>query len=203
MPSTSKPRSHYARGHQRRAEVVAATIEVIERQGIEGVTHRSVAAAAGVPLSTTSYFFDSLDHLIGEAVTKIAEDVVAGADALIVQLRDAEGGSRREVVERLIELMSVQRPGPLVAQFEAYLATTRRPELRAAVQRIVGVYEDTAVAVFEALEVDEPRLAARQLVALLDGLALLSVAAPRPDDTEVRRDALRRLAAVHLGPDWE
>jgi hypothetical protein len=40
-------------------------------------------------------------------------------------------------------------------------------------------------------------------VALLDGLALLSVAAPRPDDTEVRRDALRRLAAVHLGPDWE
>ena len=156
MPSTSKPRSHYARGHQRRAEVVAATVEVIERQGIEGVTHRSVAAAAGVPLSTTSYFFDSLDHLIGEAVTKIAEDVVAGADALIVQLRDAEGGSRREVVER-----------------------------------------------FEALEFDEPRLAARQLVALLDGLALLSVAAPRPDDTEVRRDALRRLAAVHLGPDWE
>lgn len=201
MPPKPKPRSHYARGHQRRADLVAATIEVIERQGVEGVTHRSVAAAAGVPLSTTSYFFDSLDHLVGEAVTKVAEDVVAGAAALIAELESAEGASRRAVVDRLIDLMSTQRTGSLVAQFEAYLAATRRPELREPVERIVTVYEDTATTVFEALDVDRPRVAARQLVALLDGLALLSIAHPRPDDAEVRREALRGLAALHLGPD--
>ncbi len=202
MTARSTPRSHYARGHQRRADVIAATVEVIEQQGIEGVTHRSVAAAAGVPLSTTSYFFESLDHLIGEAVTKIAEDVVAATAPLIADLESAGGASRQSIVDRLIEVMSDQRPGPLIAQFEAYLATSRRPELREPVERIVTVYEDTAAAVFEALRVDEPRLAARQLVALLDGLALLSIAAPRPDDAVVRREALRRWAALHLGTDW-
>ncbi|MGL1576700.1 TetR/AcrR family transcriptional regulator, partial [Vibrio parahaemolyticus] len=44
------------------------TLEIIAEKGISAVTHRSVAAAAGVPHSSTTYFFASLDDMIGEAV---------------------------------------------------------------------------------------------------------------------------------------
>ena len=36
--------------------------------GAGAVTHRAVAARAGVPLSTTSYFFSSIDELVTEAL---------------------------------------------------------------------------------------------------------------------------------------
>ena len=38
------------------------------RTGRSGLTHRAVATRAGLPLSTTSYFFDSLDDLLLEAL---------------------------------------------------------------------------------------------------------------------------------------
>jgi DNA-binding transcriptional regulator YbjK len=43
------------RGERRRAELLDAAIGLIGAQGLDAVTHRAVAAAAGVPAATPRY----------------------------------------------------------------------------------------------------------------------------------------------------
>jgi DNA-binding transcriptional regulator YbjK len=58
-----------AQGNDRRQLIIDATLEMIGERGVRGTSHRRVAKAAGVPLSTTSYYFGTLDNLLEEAFT--------------------------------------------------------------------------------------------------------------------------------------
>ena len=53
-----------ARGQERRDEIARAVIDVVAEHGVRGLTHRKVAEAAGVPLGSTTYHFETLDDLI-------------------------------------------------------------------------------------------------------------------------------------------
>ena len=74
-----RPATHRASGQARRAALLEAAVEVIAEQGVAGATHRAVAARAGMPTSTTSYFFSSLDELMAQIASDIlcAERVFA------------------------------------------------------------------------------------------------------------------------------
>ncbi|MEU1168581.1 TetR family transcriptional regulator [Streptomyces sp. NPDC005921] len=194
-----RPQTHYARGQARRERLLDATAELIASRGLEGVTHRAVAAAAGLPASTTSYFFASMDELIGAAVTRIAEGVLEATRDLVADAPTADGAAPApDYVDQLIDVLIASKETLIRAQFEAYLATSRRPELVEPVQRIVQALEDAAESMFVALGAPDARLAGRELVAMVDGFALQRLAHPRPDDRAVLRDALRRLIAAHL-----
>ncbi|GAA3383747.1 TetR/AcrR family transcriptional regulator [Cryptosporangium minutisporangium] len=185
----------------RKARVLDAAVEVIADHGLEGVTHRAIAKAADVPLSTTSYFFSSLDELIGAAVTRIADGILQAAESLVADastLRRADA-SIDDYVDRLVDVVTAPPGRQLLVQFEAYLGTTRRPDLIEPVQRIVDAYERAAATVLHSLGASEPEKAARHLVAVLDGFALQRIAHPRPDDREMLRDAVRLVARGHLG----
>src|SRR4051795_5035369 len=52
----------------RRDALLAAAVEVVGEHGLAGATHRAVTEAAGVPLATASYYFDSIGELIAEAL---------------------------------------------------------------------------------------------------------------------------------------
>jgi DNA-binding transcriptional regulator YbjK len=54
-----------------------AAVAVVAERGVGGATHRAIAARAGVPLSTTSYFFASLDELIVAALRAFATTSIA------------------------------------------------------------------------------------------------------------------------------
>ncbi|MEU6254377.1 TetR family transcriptional regulator [Streptomyces sp. NPDC047043] len=206
-----RPQSHYARGQARREKLLDATAEVIATRGLEGTTHRAVAAAAGLPPSTTSYFFASMDELIGAAVTRIADGILEATQDLMADVPTAEaaGGDLRtadgdtlamEYVDRLSDILIASKETLIRAQFEAYLATSRRPELAEPVQRIVQALEEAAESMFVALGAVDARRAGRELVAMIDGFALQRLAHSRPDDRDVLRGALRRLTAAHLRP---
>lgn len=196
----TRPQTHYNRGEVRKALVLDAAVEVIAEHGIEGVTHRAIAKAADVPLSTTSYFFTSLDDLIGAAVTRIADGVLQAAESLVADASDLRGSvaSVDEYVDRLVDIVTEPRESQILVQFEAYLGTTRRPDLVAPVKRIVGAYERTAETVLASLGAADPPRAARHLVAVLDGFALQRIAHPRPDDHDLLREAVRHVAEIHL-----
>jgi len=180
--------------------VLDAAVEVIADHGLEGVTHRAVARAAEVPLSTTSYFFGSLDELVGAAVTRIADGVLADVDSL---LTDAAGmaatSSIDGYIDRFVDIITAPRARQILVQFEAYLGSTRRVELVEPVQRIVQAYESAATTVLGALGATDPERAGRHLVAVLDGFAINRLAHPRPDDHELLREAVQLVAAAHLG----
>src|SRR5213592_3361210 len=74
----------------RRARIAQAAIEVVAQRGIDGLTHRAVAAAAGVPLGSTTYHFATLDDLLEVALREAAERNVR-------QLREWEQGLGQDV----------------------------------------------------------------------------------------------------------
>jgi len=58
---------------ERRERLVAAAIEVMEKHGVAALSHRRMAAAAGVPLATTTYYFSSLEDIMCAALEEIIE----------------------------------------------------------------------------------------------------------------------------------
>src|SRR3954451_18472901 len=61
----------------RRERIAEAAIAVVAERGVEGVTHRAVAAAAGVPLGSTTYHFATLDDLLVVALRTAADHNVS------------------------------------------------------------------------------------------------------------------------------
>lgn len=116
-----------ARRHDpgRRQRIIDAAIRVVGRDGIAGLSHRSVAAEADVPLGSTTYHFATLEELLvaalrqaGEGFSGVPAELVpdhGGPDALAAQLARALGdwlGGERTGVE---------------LEYELYLAALRRP----------------------------------------------------------------------------
>lgn len=60
-----------ARGVQRRAQIVEAAAAYAMEHGISALSHRQAAAAANVPLGSTTYYFASLDELRAAAVERL------------------------------------------------------------------------------------------------------------------------------------
>lgn len=198
---TIKPVTHRARGRARRDAVLEAAVEVIAERGLEGVTHRSVAERAAVPLSTTSYFFASLDELVAAAIGRIAAGVVADVERLI---RDAaDGGIDRDgFADRLVALLAGGNARDVIVQFEAYLACERRPELHEPVRQIMLSYEKVTRTALRAVGIADPAPIARQFVAVIDGFALHRIAWPRDGaDRAAPAAVLRRLLDSYLRED--
>jgi len=58
---------------QRRQAILDAAMAIIVRDGVRAVRHRAVAAAAGVPLSATTYYFKDIDDLITDTFAQFVE----------------------------------------------------------------------------------------------------------------------------------
>ena len=58
---------------ERRNAILNAALTVMVRDGIREVRHRSVAKEAGVPLSATTYYFDTIECLIHDAFVHFTE----------------------------------------------------------------------------------------------------------------------------------
>lgn len=170
--TTSRPMR--ARGRARRELLLDATIAIIAEGGIAAVTHRAVAAAAGVPHSSTTYFFDSLDDMIGEAV---AHAMAAELERL-EQFRSvlvSGANSPGAAIDEFVEIVRSQSQDHTVAQFEIYLFASRHPALRVHVEKILDETRALAAAVLHTNGVTDPHAAAA-VVALIDGFALHRIA---------------------------
>ncbi|MDF2561434.1 MAG: TetR family transcriptional regulator [Microbacterium sp.] len=84
----------------RRREIVTAAAELIVEVGAEAVTHRKVAARAGVPLGATTQYFDTLDDLRSAAFRALADEVDARLDG--VRQTIAERGVTPDVIAALV-----------------------------------------------------------------------------------------------------
>ncbi|MEV7982363.1 TetR family transcriptional regulator [Streptomyces sp. NPDC086519] len=180
------------RGRARRQLLLDAALQVISEKGIAGVTHRAVAAAAGVPPSSATYFFDSLDHLIAEAVRSAMDQELEHLKQLqdIVSQSDAPGSL---IIDQFIEYFRVIPPEHTVAQFEMYLFASRRPELQEEVAVIIRATKEVAAAALRIRGITDGNASAA-IVALIDGFALHRVAVPAPEQLVSLHRALRALA---------
>jgi DNA-binding transcriptional regulator YbjK len=166
-----------ARGEARRTAILDAALRLVARGGPRAVTHRAVAAEAGVPLAATTYYFASRDDIIGQALLLGAErDVARLADRPITVLLDEDLDADRDL---------------LVASYEVWLEAARNPALHPIARRTTAAY----VAAARRLVADETD--ARLLTAAIEGLMLeVLVGGMEPDEA---RAALQRLVEALTG----
>ncbi|MBM7770858.1 DNA-binding transcriptional regulator YbjK [Actinokineospora baliensis] len=126
------------RGERRRREIVGATLRVIERDGVAGVSHRSVAREADVPPASITYHFPALDDLLVATLVSAAEELAARTGEVIESSRIKGSGPAGAVAAMLADALGPSR-GRTVALHELYLLAARRPVLRPAARLWIDV----------------------------------------------------------------
>lgn len=176
MEAVRRPKQ--ARGEERRERILRATLDAIGQTGVEGVTHRAIAARAGVPLGSLAYYFPAKDDLLREALVLFVDEEVARLEALGAQLAAARLAPR-EIAEAFAAELEGNDP---VAQFELYLEASRTPALRPVAAACLDAYRRCAEMALRAAGAPAPERSAALFVALVDGLSLQRHAAPGQTD---------------------
>lgn len=168
-------------------------MEIVAERGVGGATHRSIAERAGVPPSTTTYFFASIDELILEALRHFTEQRVLQLNELSAVLTERHS-SPAETALLFAEILCAAPRQHEVAQFEAYLDASRRDsEDRHAVASILEAFEGVAVSALRANGTPNPELVAPIFVSLADGYGLRRCALGGDLDPKPLADAFHRL----------
>ncbi|MFI1527343.1 TetR/AcrR family transcriptional regulator [Streptomyces griseus] len=185
----------------RRERIVDAALRVIAADGLAGLSHRTVAAEADVPLGSTTYHFGSLDELLVAALRRYNDNFVRelrGSQALAgpggvsgptgPAGPDGPAGPAglAEELTRLLGRWFAGERGAIELEYELYLAALRRPVLRP----VAAEWTEEAV---ELLSRRTDRETARALVALMDGVCLQVLLTGGAFDAPRTREMLGRI----------
>lgn len=169
---------------ERRARIVDGALAVVGEHGVEGLTHRRIAAAADVPLAATTYYFDSLEDLLGAAMEHLVDRDLAELTTIFDAL-PMSASLVEPLADLLVDSTGTLRSGTLVVT-ELYTAAIRRPRLRE-----VALQWETAWAALL-----EPRIGpdrARVTAAGLGGLIQYALLRDEPITREQARAWVRLL----------
>ena len=92
----------------RRRAILAAAAEVIVEKGAAALTHRAVAARAGVPLGSTTQYFTSIDALREAALEQLSDEIDRELEGMETHLRDLINNPER-AVDDLVEYFNDKR----------------------------------------------------------------------------------------------
>lgn len=166
----------------RKRAIVAAAADLIIDLGLNGVTHRKVAAKAGVPLGSTTQYFATLDDLLAEALATLAEAMEAEMATLVDDLQTSTDRPRTIARELAAYLSDKDR---VRAETAFYVANLENPKLAAlTTQWYDGLVEHLSKYV-------DPT-AARAVATYSDGVVLQALRGTAPNEDEMTA-AIRRL----------
>ena len=184
------------------AALVDALIAVVVREGLDAVSIRTVAREAGVSIGTVQYYFATKDDLLLAAYGHVIDEVVARARAIAA----ADPTPAEYIRALLFELLPLddRRRTTLQVAIAFTARSTHSPRLaelysdgyRALTEAIAGALRRAATS-GQADAGPDPVRAARQAVALADGLGWHLLCAPEAltaDDAIAALDA--HLAAL-------
>jgi DNA-binding transcriptional regulator YbjK len=181
---------------ERRGAILAATVEILTSEGLAAVTHRAVARRADVPLAATTYYFDSKDELIGEALSILIEDEIERLSARARELGD-EIRSPSAAASAVAEVLfpDTEAVGGLLAKLELYLEAARRPGLYDAAAHWQRAFTELARNSLRAAGVADPERWAPFFIAAADGILLHALSEGVDGDRDVARmrDQLEQL----------
>jgi DNA-binding transcriptional regulator YbjK len=185
----------------RREQILDATLRVIGRDGREAVTHRAVAEEAGVPLGSTTYYFDSRDDLLGQALEHVARNEIERHRMLGEELRKAK--TPRALADLLVNelIFEAEDRVAYIAEYELWLEAGRRADLREAATAWCDAVQLAVAGAMERLGSTDAAADASLVVAAIDGLGERALG--REEDAAQAiaefRPQLRRLVERLLG----
>ncbi|MGQ0623667.1 MAG: TetR/AcrR family transcriptional regulator [Sporichthyaceae bacterium] len=186
------PRAATGRARPRRDALLDAAVRVVGSHGLAGTTHRSVTEAAGVPLATASYYFDSIGELIVEALgafvrRRTAELTTFNPQPLTGVLTPADIAAGYAAA--IVELDTARR----MAFYEVLINAPRSDELAGPIREALAAYRKASQAGLRAVGAPATDRQARAFVALALGMGLLHEVDPEGDDGAQLADAIRDL----------
>jgi TetR/AcrR family transcriptional regulator, regulator of biofilm formation and stress response len=193
MPART-PNGTRPRGKARRDALLDAVLRVVAEAGVDAVTHRRVAEVARLPLASTTYWFDSKEHLLTAALERAAERDIERLRAFLGEAPELAPDPLGLAVGAIldpIEDSGQTRRGWLLATYALVLEAARQPTLRDVTTRWTNAYLDALTPLLAAAASREPRSDAELLLAAADGLLLDQLATGDASDLA---PALRRLA---------
>lgn len=164
----------------RRLEIVTAAAELIIEIGVDALTHRKVAARAGVPLGATTQYFATLDDLREAAIGALAAEIETRIDetrrAVVVE-GVTPAGLAKLVHQGLTDARAIQADRAVVT------AAVHDPRVRAFARQ----WSDEVVGFIAPVHgLDRARAAA----VFIDGVLWHAQIHDEPLDEELIRDAL-------------
>ena len=187
------------KGERRRQALIEAAAALLVDGGFDALRHRAVAERAGLPLASTTYYFDSLDELVTAALEHHGRAELAWGRAA---LDSFDGGPTDP--ELLVELVLDLLLGPhvpdrdaeaVLLRYERLVATGRRPYLRPLMLELGVELRALLAETFARASgpVDAGRL--EQLIALVDGAVVNALIEVNPDPRASARRMLREFLA--------
>jgi AcrR family transcriptional regulator len=174
-----------ARGEGRVA-LLQAAIRIGARQGLRGLTIRSVAAEAGVSHGLVRHHFGSRERLVAEALEH--------AGRISLGTGDLEPGTGRpEDFSVDLQRMVASDPELQAFQFELAMEARRRPELQPTITALYEEYRAATRREIARMGLPEDPDLAYAVFALLDGLVLQQVMFGNAEPTEGALGWIRRM----------
>lgn len=198
-PPMPNPRARVSqeRSRARREQLLEAALELFAEGGARAVTHRAVAARAGLPSATPGYYFGTVEELLRAALSHHVQTWVRDMRALAavpleeqMHLDDA-----RDLVSFAF---AVRTPSMVRMQLATFLAASADPLLQPLAAEALEAVEELATTMLASVGLAEATGTAAALVQLMIGAAATRLAGLHDDErvADVLFDAVRRLVAT-------
>ena len=166
---------------ERERPLMEATLRIIGRTGLDGVTHRAVATEAGMSVGAVTHHFETRDVLVDAALRFALTREMNRLRALALSLQskafDAESWVEALVNWYARELQTGTETH--IACYEAFLAAARGARHRPVVIEWFETWRQSAELALRAAGSSNPRRHADLFVSALIGILLQQLAAPR------------------------
>jgi TetR/AcrR family transcriptional regulator, regulator of biofilm formation and stress response len=190
----STPNGVRPRGIARREALLDAVLRIVAEAGVDAVTHRRVAEVAGLPLASTTYWFESKEHLLTAALERAADRDIERLRAFLGEAPERAPDPLGLAVDAVIDPTDhagQTSRGWLLATYALLLEAARRPALREVTKRWTDAYLEALPPLLAAAGSRHPRADAQILLAAADGLIVDQLASGDSSDLGPR---LHRLA---------
>jgi DNA-binding transcriptional regulator YbjK len=180
-----------------RERILLATLAIVGEVGVDGVTHRAVAARAGVSPGSTTHHFSGRTDLLREAFRlylRRADLLIAALDEELRSVHDP----RQRVLTLIESLVGVElhQPEVMRAEYHLYLFAATDPTLAADVRVWESHLVATLAVPLERAGAPRPLQAARTVVNLVRGFELERLVDPRLEASDLRSRLDLVLASV-------
>ncbi len=181
----SRTQTTAPRGEERKIHILNATLRLISCGGVDSVTHRRVAEAAGVPLGSTTYHFASREHLLQEAF----EYYLQAWTTVQLEAMSEPIETVSAFVDCLVEITKreFEDEGMLLTEYELTLFAARNPKIAAALHNWDEFLLESMANTMKSLGASKPKDAARTILNLIRGYELDSLSKHKLDSVGFRR----------------
>ncbi len=176
----------------RKTVILETVIRLLAEQGLDGVTHRAVDAAAGLPQGSTSYHFPRKAALLAAAADYLAALLGKDCDALQVGFaqRASDQGMDAAIAYVGEELVSYADSSRhlFLARMELTLAASRRDELAGVGDRLTDAARRPIAFFLKLISNAATDATIDTCAGLIDGITLMYVTGqgPKPTTDQVK-----------------